>query len=128
MESAFVWLSVKRCICQLCVVMPVSMVMRVVRIRVARSSRAAMWCWQFPPVYAQGAVVSVIGIVLVGSAGISKESELSEAAKKATVSEFQNFKVSKFQHLKISNLKISKKWERTCPKFSRFEILIFTKQ
>ena len=39
-----------------------------------------------------GVVVSVIGIVLVGSAGISKESELSEVAKKAAVSEY-NFKL-----------------------------------
>jgi L-rhamnose-H+ transport protein len=38
-----------------------------------------------------GVVVSVIGIVLIGGAGISKEKELPEEAKKKAVAEY-NFK------------------------------------
>jgi L-rhamnose-H+ transport protein len=39
-----------------------------------------------------GVLVSLVGIVLVGGAGMSKENELSEAVKKATVAEY-NFKL-----------------------------------
>lgn len=39
-----------------------------------------------------GVVVSLIGIVLVGGAGMSKEAELSEEAKKAAIAEY-NFKL-----------------------------------
>ena len=42
-----------------------------------------------------GVLISLVGIVLVGGAGMSKESELSEEVKKATVAEY-NFKLGLF--------------------------------
>ena len=42
-----------------------------------------------------GVLVSLVGIVLVGAAGMSKENELPEEVKKATVAEY-NFKLGLF--------------------------------